>query len=770
MSKNITDIAQYGLVWGLKELRCFLDTDQELKEKVKIAYMKTDSVRPGTLTRFAASLAAFQDQQGSYQIKDPAIVKITAIMNEFNITTEVENGIVVACGGKGDINTGLQNDSAQFTAAQGEAARLVCDDEVNFAVFIDKDVKTKIIDALTKKASREMFSTYTEEVCPLENFEAQAQRDPSERFALLQQSTKKVLTAMDNFAANETNLDKTRQINYIRKLVELHSISMIRADESYQELKDERTAEKKSLEARLELNKELMDEMARESDERENQYKKQLQDKDDEYTELEKNLRTLQELKGEDKELDHDEQVQSLQNQMRELTSQKDAAIQNFVNQTKASKEAIHKLEQEKHELALKLEKKNLALIRLEQQHTKARESAESVARNLEQKELTPAHMARMALSDPITPNPHNLRGIRKNTSFNERTLPRPQVLNLDSDLSGSLVGQISRRNDEREHSPLVQSSLSQTSPMNNSPSQNPTTQTPTQRTNQRPIICKPANFGLNTWNPLTTDIYVHLDKAIKARREALNVGASSTSARRMILNSLGPKCDHVENFIEGAENMTLPKFAEAIGKILGKKSSVQMQSFLTAQRRSGEDLLAYFTRLHMLYRSSNKLTEYTGWEEDPTHSMSFYSKIFDACYQAQKTELIRKTEELLEKGDLTLPKLKCILVDVNKIDASKLSAEEPQIAMLKDSTTYGNDKIAPKEIRFGNASDNEEKHLNDKVNKDWKRKIVCWHCNTPGHTKLQCFKYIRKMKEDKGYPRETKTRGSNPKDNNTQH
>ena len=146
MSKNITDIAQYGLVWGLKELRCFLDTDQELKEKVRIAYMKTDSVRPGTLTRFAASLAAFQDQQGSYQIKDPAIVKITAIMNEFNITTEVENGIVVACGGKGDINTGLQNDSAQFTAAQSEAARLVCDDEVNFAVFIDKDVKTKIID------------------------------------------------------------------------------------------------------------------------------------------------------------------------------------------------------------------------------------------------------------------------------------------------------------------------------------------------------------------------------------------------------------------------------------------------------------------------------------------------------------------------------------------------------------------------------------------------------------------------------------------------
>ena len=250
-----------------------------------------------------------------------------------------------------------------------------------------------------------------------------------------------------------------------------------------------------------------------------------------------------------------------------------------------------------------------------------------------------------------------------------------------------------------------------------------------------------------------------------------MNVGASTTSVRRMILNSLGPKCDHVENFIEDPESMTLAKFAEAIGRILGKKSSVQMQSFLTAQRRSGEDLLAYFTRLHMLYRSSNKLTEQTGWEQDATHSMSFYSKIYDACYQAQKTELIRKTEVHLEKGDLTLPKLKGILVEVNKIDASKLSAEEPQIALLNDQTAYDKDKNAQRnENRYEKETDSQKTKKTNARNNDWRRKVICWHCNKLGHTKLECFTYIRKMKEEKGNPRETKTRGSRPQESNTQH
>ena len=262
------------------------------------------------------------------------------------------------------------------------------------------------------------------------------------------------------------------------------------------------------------------------------------------------------------------------------------------------------------------------------------------------------------------------------------------------------------------------------------------------------------------------------MDKALKAGREALNVGATHTSVTRMILNSLGSNCDHVENFIEGADQMSLEKFSEAIGKILGKKSSVQMQSFLTAQRRSGEDLLAYFTRLQMLYRSSNKLTENSGWEEDPTHAMSFYSKIYDACYQAQKTELIRKTEELLEKGNLTLPKLKGVLIDVNKIDTSKLSAEEPVVAYVNDKSTYKSQKFAQKKKAWyedDTSKSNQEKN-NDVKKYDNKTKITCWHCGKPGHKKPQCFKYIRKLREEENKGRETKTRGSRPQENNTQH
>ena len=738
-TKSITTIAQVGLVWGLKELRIFLDADPEMKDKVKIIYMKTDTVKTGTLNRFAASLAAYQDRPGSYEIKDSAMTKITAILNEFGIHAESKEGIFVACGGKGDINKGLQNNPTRFNQAQTEASEIQVDEETNFAVFLDNDVKAKLISALHKHATKQQEqSMYNEDPDPLEVFENQAIRDPSQRFALLQQSTKKLQTAVENFATVETNFEKTRQLNYIQKLLETHSFSTIRADQSYQELKDNHSAEKASLENRLTSNKKLLDDMTREMEEIDQNHQAELTEKDTKHAELQAKLRSLEEIKTEDHQEDHAEQVQALISQIKELKDQKDEIVSEYNGQRLYTQETIRRLEDEKANLALQLDKKNRALIRLENQHSEAQENAENVARNLEANELSPLIISkRLSSPEHITPK--------------EKSLPKPfpQAFNLDANPNTS------------PNNRFTQSGQS--------PAQ---TQTPfnlNQRPNQRPIICKPANFGLNTWNPLTTDIYVHLDKALKAGREALNVGATTTSVRRMILNSLGPKCDHVENFIENPDTMTLAKFAEAIGKILGKKSSVQMQSFLTAQRRSGEDLLAYFTRLHMLYRSSNKLTDYTGWEEDPTHSMSFYSKIFDACYQAQKTELIRKTEELLEKGDLTLPKLKGILVEVNKIDASKLSAEEPTIAILNDSKPY-QEKSAPKEkTEFENGIDKKKQNeMEDK--KNWRKNIVCWHCNTPGHTKLQCFKYIRKMKEEKGYPRETKTRGSSTRDGNPQH
>ena len=752
IKREITDIAQSGLVWGLRQLIALLNTNNELANKVHILILATDSVNTSTLTRFAASLAAHQETQGTYQPRDPPITKITAILKEFNICTQTNNRIFVACGGKGDINKALQNNITLFNNAKKQASDFIQSEDfqsndVNYAVFIDNDVKRVLINSLPKARTQPVESVnFQEEYIPLDVYESQQNPDPSERFAILNQSCRKLQTEVENYASIETNSDKMRSLNFIQKLVDSHCISMTRAGEAYKHLKDDGLAEKTALEKRLDKNKELLNLLEDEMEEREESHVKELEAKETKHNELREKMKAYEVVKSEGQDAEIDDKIESLTKEINKLVEEKNSVIQEFDRQKFSSKAAIAKLEDEKYELALRVDKKDRALTRLEELHAQTKQKAEDVIQNLEDQELTPANITRQLVKTSVlTPGPHTNLFQRRNAEITDKqAMPRPRTrLNFEDNNNST----------------------------SSTPAQNQVLQMQPHRPNQRPIICKPANFGLNTWNPLTTDIYVHLDKALKAGREALNVGASTTSVRRMILNSLGPKCDHVENFIEEAESMSLAKFAEAIGRILGKKSSVQMQSFLTAQRRSGEDLLAYFTRLHMLYRSSNKLTEQTDWEQDATHSMSFYSKIYDACYQAQKTELIRKTEVHLEKGDLTLPKLKGILVEVNKIDASKLSAEEPQIAIINESTTYNKEKIAHRnDNRYEKETDSQKEKKINASNNDWRRKIVCWYCNTPGHTKLQCFKYIRKMKEEKGNARETKTRGSRQQQEDTQH
>ena len=44
---------------------------------------------------------------------------------------------------------------------------------------------------------------------------------------------------------------------------------------------------------------------------------------------------------------------------------------------------------------------------------------------------------------------------------------------------------------------------------------------TPVKSHFKKGFLCKAANFGLETWNPLTTDINKHCDRALKAAEEA---------------------------------------------------------------------------------------------------------------------------------------------------------------------------------------------------------------------------------------------------------
>ena len=755
--KDIVSIAQLGLAWGLKEIRALLSSRSELKQDVKVVFMKIEGLQKTTTNRITSSLASKIKPNAKFTNKDSPTKKLEEIFEDFNIEPEYQEGIFVACNGKGEINRPLQNNPAGFLAAE-QIASNVDPGESNYVVYVDTDVRQILLKTLPAEPGIESEVTEVTNLDQLEN-QIPSQRDPNERFTLLLASSKKLRSVIGNFASVDEATAREKYLAQIEKLLDSHLISLGRAEESYQQLKDDQIVEKQALEKKLQQIETNRDTIIAEMEEREGVHNEEIAQKDKEQAELQTELKRLQGVKTEgmntQTEKDaHQAEIQKYEKNISDLQNE----VSNLNEEYRAQKEEhqllIQDLEDEKHELATNLEKKTRALRRLENLHERVNLEATNVQNQLEENDFTPGKMVQRRVTSEIAPPPT----IQLNKKHKSKSLMKPTGSIFDEEL---VVNQ------------LEGDSTQFCVPPNETPFRvaNTPVQTPV-RTPSRPVICKPANFGLNTWNPLTTDIYVHLDKALKAGREALNVGATHTSVTRMILNSLGSNCDHVENFIEGADQMSLEKFSEAIGKILGKKSSVQMQSFLTAQRRSGEDLLAYFTRLQMLYRSSNKLTENSGWEEDPTHAMSFYSKIYDACYQAQKTELIRKTEELLEKGNLTLPKLKGVLIDVNKIDTSKLSAEEPVVAYVNDKSTYKSQKFAQKKKAWyedDTSKSNQEKN-NDVKKYDNKTKITCWHCGKPGHKKPQCFKYIRKLREEENKGRETKTRGSRPQENNTQH
>ena len=194
-------------------------------------------------------------------------------------------------------------------------------------------------------------------------------------------------------------------------------------------------------------------------------------------------------------------------------------------------------------------------------------------------------------------------------------------------------------------------------------------------------------------------------------------------------MRSLPESYDYLESFVDDSKKVDHETFADEIIRILGAKNTQNMNEFFKAQRKSGESVLSYFSRILMLYKTSNNFKD-DNWQKEFGHVSAIYAKIFSSCYLEQQNELSRKTETSLESGELTLDDLKSVLVSINKLSQDKVKAElvPESISALSHGATKEN---------------NDQKKKGNKY-PVYKKRVrgPCWFCNKDGHLRSECFKF----------------------------
>ena len=220
--KDIVSIAQLGLAWGLKEIRALLSSRPELKQDVKVVFMKLETLQRNTITRLTSSLSGKIKPDAEFTNKDSPTKKLEAIFVDFNIEPEYQEGIFVACNGKGEINRPLQNSSAGFLAAE-EIASNVNPGESNYVVYVDTDVRRILLKTLPAEPGIESEVTEVTNLDQLEN-QIPSQRDPNERFTLLLASSKKLRSVINNFASVEETKAKAGYLVQQSSHLQAHQI------------------------------------------------------------------------------------------------------------------------------------------------------------------------------------------------------------------------------------------------------------------------------------------------------------------------------------------------------------------------------------------------------------------------------------------------------------------------------------------------------------------------------------------------------------------
>ena len=197
-------------------------------------------------------------------------------------------------------------------------------------------------------------------------------------------------------------------------------------------------------------------------------------------------------------------------------------------------------------------------------------------------------------------------------------------------------------------------------------------------------------------------DINTHLDIVAKCVDEARSMGATETNLIRLLIRTMPEDYQFLNEFITSKKRNNYETFAAEVSRVLSERALVQMTTFLSASKKPGEHILAYFYRIATLYRSSNRLDKNT-WNNDSTHVLPVWAKMNEALSADKRGELMRRLEQKRsEKGQLTMNVFKKQIVEISKLGWSgqlRLSTDQSITALEElnyQECVYDSDEETP--------------------------------------------------------------------------
>ena len=181
--------------------------------------------------------------------------------------------------------------------------------------------------------------------------------------------------------------------------------------------------------------------------------------------------------------------------------------------------------------------------------------------------------------------------------------------------------------------------------------------------------------LNIQKYDPEQMDIITHVERVTRILEE-VNVKPESQKIR-LLLASLPSTMDHYEKAVPNRHRNDYTRFSRELVKIMGNKIRVASERFIQCHRKRGEDILRFFFRLCDLYKSSKGLMG-DEWQKNPTHVSQIYSLLYQGVYNEEQLWLDEKLDKQLEKGILTVARLKTELIEINKRASNKIKSEVP--------------------------------------------------------------------------------------------